>query len=110
MTVGMNHAVDEIGVFEGCGGFVVHGVGKFPGGRPGLPHILTERLAIFGESDFAVFGVEIPLIPGPCNAFRRSTSVARREYVLDTIAAYQESVGNAIGIEGCGDGGRARLP
>src|SRR5262249_39274138 len=98
MTVGVDYDVDEIRIVKRRSGQVVTLVGEAPRRRPRLPEVPTERPAIVLKTGAPALGVEIPLVPQACFAFRRSSGLlACRHGVLNGVAANQHRRPEPVG-------------
>ena len=63
MAVGVNHAVDEVGIVEGGSGAIERRLAELPSRRPELPQQAAQRATIGRQTGASPFGVEVPLIP-----------------------------------------------
>src|SRR5215467_6531756 len=109
VAIGMNDAVDKVGVVERRRRLVVRRLRKLTRRRPLLPQQLAERATILRKAGPSAFGVEVPLIPKRrFDLWRRWTR--SREDVLNRIARDEDAGAHAVRMKRRGDLGGAAAP
>src|SRR5215471_20458090 len=109
VPVGVDHNIHEVRIIEGWSGPVERFVGVCPCRRPCLPEVSNDVPPVLFQTDAALLGVEVPLVPHPRGS-PRGRRLCGVDGILDRIAPYGDKAFDQLRMQDRGDTGGPQAP